>query len=108
MRNAGGSARDALRSLVVSQKLLGTEEIIVVKHTDCGMLTFTNEDLYALLGEKEAEEAKAVIGDFLPFPELRKAVREDVEFLRGTGLVRNDKVSGWIYDVRTAKVERII
>ena len=47
IRNAGGRARDALRSLVISQRLLGTNEIAVIHHTDCGMLTFTNPDLHA-------------------------------------------------------------
>src|SRR5579871_5281640 len=45
IRNAGGRAADALRSLVISQRLLGTTEIAVIHHTDCGMLTFSNEDL---------------------------------------------------------------
>src|SRR4051794_24223651 len=47
IRNAGGRARDALRSLVISERLLGTNEIAVIHHTDCGMLTFTNPDLHA-------------------------------------------------------------
>src|SRR5918911_5596721 len=46
IRNAGGSAREALRSLVISQRLLGTNAVAVIHHTDCGMLTFTNRDLH--------------------------------------------------------------
>src|SRR2546425_6707141 len=46
IRNAGGRAADALRSLVISEQLLGTTEIVVIHHTDCGMLTFSNEDLH--------------------------------------------------------------
>jgi carbonic anhydrase len=46
---AGASAQDALRSIIISQQLLGTHEIILVKHTGCGMLTFTNEDARALV-----------------------------------------------------------
>jgi hypothetical protein len=45
IRNAGGRAADALRSVVISQQLLGTREIVIVHHTDCGMLTFSNEDV---------------------------------------------------------------
>jgi carbonic anhydrase len=50
IRNAGGRAADALRSVVISQQLLGTKEIVVVHHTDCGMLTFSNEDVFSLAG----------------------------------------------------------
>ncbi|KAJ4288295.1 hypothetical protein N0V88_007487 [Collariella sp. IMI 366227] len=52
IRNAGASAADALRSIVISQQLLGTNEIVLVKHTGCGMLTFKNEDAYGIVGEK--------------------------------------------------------
>jgi carbonic anhydrase len=47
IRNAGGVAKEALRSVIISQKLLGTQEVIVIHHTDCGMLTFTNDDVYS-------------------------------------------------------------
>src|SRR6266480_1166398 len=62
IRNAGGRVtEDVIRSLVISEQLLGTEEIIVIHHTDCGMLTFKNDDLYARiedsLGEKAGQEA---------------------------------------------------
>lgn len=85
---AGGNARDALRSLVISQQLLGTQEIILVKHTGCGMLTFQNKDALDIttrnLGADAAKEAKAAFGaDFQPFPDLEKAVAADVEFLKG-------------------------
>jgi carbonic anhydrase len=100
IRNAGGSAREALRSLVISQQLLGTEDVLVVKHTDCGMTTFTNEDL--------AEEAREAVGDFLTFRDLTKAVEDDVAFLKEGGLVKGEGVSGWIYDVKSGKVERVV
>lgn len=48
-KQAGASAHDALRSIVISEQLLGTQEIVLVKHTGCGMLTFTNEDAYSLV-----------------------------------------------------------
>ncbi|KAL7276075.1 hypothetical protein RUND412_000960 [Rhizina undulata] len=109
IRNAGASAKDALRSLVISQQLLGTEEVIVVKHTGCGMLTFTNEDIYAVieknLGTRAAEEI-----DFLPFAELENAVEEDVEYLRTHELIPEEirkNVSGWIYEVETGKLRRV-
>src|SRR4051812_31498162 len=57
IRNAGGLARDALRSLVNSEQLLGTNEIVIVHHTDCGMLTFQNEDVYAKVKESLGADA---------------------------------------------------
>src|SRR6187200_1464768 len=50
IRNAGGRAEDAIRSLAISQELLGTREIVVIHHTDCGMLTFSNDDIRQKLG----------------------------------------------------------
>src|SRR3954465_9669497 len=78
IRNAGGRAREALRSLVISQRLLGTNEIAVIHHTDCGMLTFTNSDLHAKV-KKELDADSSSI-DFLPFTDLEESVREDVAF----------------------------
>jgi carbonic anhydrase len=71
IRNAGGLAHDALRSLVISQQLLGTREIIVIHHTDCGMLTFTNEQLHAKVRNELGADASAI--DFQPFPDLSRA-----------------------------------
>src|ERR1700682_2775250 len=68
IRNAGGRARDALRSLVISQRLLGTNEIAVIHHTDCGMLTFTNPDLHAKVKKDLGADSSHI--DFLPFRDL--------------------------------------
>jgi carbonic anhydrase len=110
VRNAGGSAADSLRSIIISTQLLGTKEILVVKHTRCGMATFTNEDAHAVvaknLGPEAAEEIKGL--DFRPFPDLDAAVRDDVKFLKGSKAVAADvAVSGWVYEVETGKVRRV-
>ncbi len=107
IRNAGGRAQDALRSLVISQRLLGTREIVVLHHTDCGMLTFTNEQLAATI---QADLGVDVSGqDFLPFADLEQSVRDDVAFLRNSPLIPKDiPISGAIYDVRTGRVHAII
>src|SRR4051812_445189 len=84
IRNAGGVAKDALRSLVISQQLLGTQEVVILHHTDCGMLTFENEDLYTKLGD----EARAI--DFLPFSDLDESVRDDIRFLKDSPLIPDD------------------
>lgn len=110
IRNAGGSAREALRSILISQQLLGTHEIILVKHRGCGMLTFTNEDAHAVVSRALGATAAAEIAtlDFLPFSDVEQAVREDVEFLRRQSAVPKDvAISGWVYDVQTGKVEQI-
>jgi len=76
IRNAGGRAPDdAIRSLVISSNLLGTKEFGVVHHTDCGMLTFSNDDLPAKLKDELGADAGDV--DFLPFPDLDQSVRDD-------------------------------
>lgn len=110
IRNAGGSAREALRSLIISEQLLGTKEIHVIKHTGCGMLTFKNEDARAVV-EKNlgAEAGSAVSGlDFLPFPSLDAAVQDDVEWLKAQKTIPDDiKISGFVYEVETGKVRGV-
>lgn len=106
IRNAGGSAREALRSVVISERLLGTQAVAVIKHTDCGMLTFKNEDLYAKVQEDLGADASDI--DFLPFPELESAVREDVELLKNSPLVPDDiEVRGFVYDVQTRRLSEV-
>ena len=107
IRNAGGSAREALRSLVISQRLLGTSEVAIVKHTDCGMLRFKNEDLHAKVKEDLGADAGGI--DFLPFASLEDAVREDVAFLKSSPLVGDDVVvRGFVYDVKTGRVSEVV
>ncbi|KAF1810176.1 beta carbonic anhydrase clade D [Eremomyces bilateralis CBS 781.70] len=111
IRNAGASAKDALRSLVISEQLLGTQEILLIKHTGCGMLTFKNEDAHAAVRTNLGEAAAAEIGglDFLPFPELEEAVREDVRFLKGSKVIPEAvTISGWVYEVETGKARRVV
>lgn len=111
IRNAGGSAREALRSILISQQLLGTREIILVKHTGCGMLTFTNEEAHALVSKQLGGTAAAEIAtlDFLPFSNLDEAVKEDVAFLNKQSAVPKDvAISGWVYEVETGKVRQVV
>ena len=106
IRNAGGRARDALRSLVISQRLLGTNEIAVIHHTDCGMLTFTNRELHAKVKHDLGADSTAI--DFLPFSNLEESVRDDVEFLLSSPLIPRDiPVRGFVYDVRTGRLNEV-
>jgi len=102
IRNAGGLAKDALRSLVISQQLLGTQEVVILHHTECGMLGFKNEDLYEKLGD----EAREI--DFLPFSDLEQSVRDDVRFLKDSPLVPDEvSIRGFVYDVKTGRVAEV-
>jgi carbonic anhydrase len=105
IRNAGGRAADAIRSLAISQQLLGTREVIVIHHTDCGMLTFTNEQLQQKLRDDLGAEATL---DFLPFADLEQSVRDDLQAIRRTPLLLQDvPVRGFIYDVRTGRLQEV-
>lgn len=94
IRNAGGRAPEALRSLIISQQLLGTQEIFVVQHTDCGMLTFTTDQARGLVSKNlnlsSSGPASSTLSslDFLDFPDLEKNVKEDVDFLKSNELVK--------------------
>jgi carbonic anhydrase len=107
IRNAGGLATDdAVRSLVISHWLLGTEEVAVLAHTDCGMLTFSNDDLRSQLHEKAGADASDV--DFKPFPDLEESVRESVRTIRESPLLPDSiDVSGWVYDVRSGRITEV-
>ena len=107
IRNAGGRVSDdAVRSLVISERLLGTEEIVIIHHTDCGMLTFQNEDLTAKIKEDLGVDTTG--RDFLPFSDLEQSVRDDVEILRDSDLIPDDiQVTGAIYDVETGEIREV-
>ena len=105
IRNAGGRAADAIRSLVISQQLLGTREVVVIHHTDCGMLTFTDDQLR----QKLRDDLGAQTTDaFLPFSDLEQSVRDDVAAIRTAPLLLKDvPVRGFIYDVRTGRLQEV-
>ena len=103
IRNAGGRAADALRSLIISEQLLGTTHIVVIHHTDCGMLTFSNQDLRTKLQQELHANADNI--DFLPFSNLEQSVRDDVTLLRNSPFIpQSIDISGFIYDVKTGKL----
>lgn len=108
IRNAGGRASDdALRSLIISQKLLGTTEVLVIHHTDCGMVTFSNQDLHKRLMEETGADASSI--DFLPFSDLTQSVRDDVRTIRSSPFINpGTRVTGFLYDVATGKLEEVV
>ncbi|MCY3958682.1 MAG: carbonic anhydrase [Chloroflexi bacterium] len=106
IRNAGGVVTDdAIRSLVISQRLLGTREIMLVHHTDCGMQTFTDDEL------KDAVEADTGLRppfSFEPFTDLEQDVRDSIARLRASPfLPHRDSIRGFIYDCATGRLSEV-
>ena len=106
IRNAGGVITDdEIRSLVISQRLLGTEEIILIHHTDCGMLTFTDDEFKKSIqddvGVKPPWSAEA-------FPDLDEDVRQSIARIKGSPFVPNkDSIRGFVFDVATGKLNEV-
>jgi len=108
IRNAGGIAtEDALRSLLISHHLLGTQEFLIINHTDCGMLTFKSDDLLERL-EKQTGTAVVAPACFHTFDDLESNVRGQIERVRSHPWVpRHIPVRGFIYDVKTGRLREV-
>ena len=105
IRNAGGLASDdAIRSLVISQNLLGTEEVIVIEHTGCGMLTFRDEDVRADLAARTGEDVDLSLG---AFPDLDSNLRAQVERIREHPWIKDVPVHGLVYEVETGRLRPV-
>jgi carbonic anhydrase len=105
IRNAGGLATDdAIRSLVISQHLLGTEEIIVIEHTGCGMLTFQDEPVRRTIAKETGAQVDLPL---LPFADLEANLRKQVERIRSHPWVKDVPVNGVIYEVETGRLRPI-
>jgi carbonic anhydrase len=107
IRNAGGIAtEDAIRSLIISHELLGTEEFLVVNHTDCGMLSFTDGELRKKLSEKYKADASQL--KFHSFPHIEANVKNQIDKIKSTPFLPKDiQVYGFVYDVRTGKLKQV-
>jgi len=105
IRNAGGLATDdAIRSIVISQHLLGTEEVIVVEHTGCGMLSFDDEAVREWIA---SETGKTVDLPLRPFRDLEENLRAQVDAIRSHPWVKDVPVSGVVYDVESGRLRHI-
>jgi carbonic anhydrase len=106
IRNAGGVVDDdAIRSLAISQNLLGTEEIVLVHHTDCGMLTFTDEEFAQKLEDETGQRPE---WSAHAFSDLEADVRSGIEKIRQSPFVpRTDSVRGFVYDVHTGALNEV-
>jgi carbonic anhydrase len=107
IRNAGGVVTDdAIRSLAISQRLLGTTEIVLIHHTDCGMLTFTDDQFKRSIqdetGLKPAWAAES-------FTDLDEDVRQSIARIKASPFVpRKDAIRGFVFDVATGKLNEVI
>ena len=105
IRNAGGLATDdALRSLVISQHLLGTEEVIVIEHTGCGMLTFQDEPVLTRIAQETGREADLPLRSF---SDLEANLRAQVERIRAHPWIRDVPVHGLVYQVETGRLREV-
>jgi carbonic anhydrase len=106
IRNAGGVITDdEIRSLAISQHLLGTEEIVLIHHTDCGMLTFTDDQfkqqLQETTGETPTWSAEA-------FADLEGNVRESIDRIKASPFIPNkDQIRGFVYEVETGRLREV-
>lgn len=108
IRNAGGIVTDdAVRSLIISHHLLGTQEFVIINHTDCGMLTFKDDELRAKL--RRATGTATVAPDYFhAFSDLEENVREQIQRVRShPWLPSHIPVRGFIYDVRTGRLSEV-
>jgi carbonic anhydrase len=106
IRNAGGVVTDdAIRSLAISQRLLGTKEIVLIHHTDCGMLTFTDEEFRSSIeqevGSRPAWHSEA-------FPEVEADVKASLQRIRDSAFIPDrSSVRGFVFDVATGRLTEI-
>jgi carbonic anhydrase len=106
IRNAGGVVTDdAIRSLAISQRLLGTEEIVLIHHTDCGMLTFTDDQFKADI-ERETGIRPEWAAEAFPDPE--GDVRQSMARIQASPFIpRKDSVRGFVYEVETGRLREV-
>jgi carbonic anhydrase len=105
IRNAGGVVTDdTIRSLAISQHKLGTEEIILIHHTDCGMLTFRDDDFREELQDETGVKPSWAAESFT---DLDRDLRQSIERIRNSPFVPNKNVRGFVYEVETGKLREV-
>ncbi|HWC28200.1 MAG TPA: carbonic anhydrase [Solirubrobacteraceae bacterium] len=106
IRNAGGVVTDdEIRSLAISQRLLGTAEIILIHHTDCGMLTFTDDEFRRSLQDDTGIKPEWAVETF---PDLEEDVRQSIARINASPFIPNkDSVRGFVYEVETGNLREV-
>jgi carbonic anhydrase len=106
IRNAGGVVTDdEIRSLAISQRLLGTEEILLIHHTDCGMLTFTDDDF-----KKSVQDDTGIKPEWAAeaFDDLDTDVRQSIARIKASPFIpRKDSVRGFVYEVESGRLREV-
>ena len=107
IRNAGGVVTDdEIRSLAISQRLLGTEEIILIHHTDCGMLTFTDDEFKRSIQDEVGIKPEWAAESFA---DLDEDVRQSIARIKASPFIpRKDSIRGFVYDVATGKLREVV
>ncbi|KAJ7275498.1 carbonic anhydrase [Mycena haematopus] len=108
----GGSAEDAMNSIIVAQHVFKTSQIAIVHHTDCGGTKFTTEWLRNKVKEANPgreDVAKTIDNiDFHTFTDAEESVRRDLKYLAENPLVaKGSKITGWVYDIETGKISQV-
>ncbi len=106
IRNAGGAATDdAIRSLTISQRLLGTKEIVLIHHTDCGMLTFHDDDIKRTIEDETGIRPPFA---FEAFSDLDEDVKQSIARIKASPFIPNkSNVRGFVYDARTGRLNEV-
>jgi carbonic anhydrase len=106
IRNAGGVvSEDAIRSLVISQRLLGTREIVLIHHSDCGMLTFSDDEVKAAI---EADTGLRPSFALEAFTDLERDVRQSIARIKANPFIPNkDSVRGFVFDVHSGVLKEV-
>jgi carbonic anhydrase len=105
IRNAGGVITDdEIRSLAISQRLLGTEEIILIHHTDCGMLTFTDDEF-----KRSIQDETGIKPEWSPeaFPDVDEDVRQSIARVEASPFIPSKAVRGFVYEVETGNLREV-
>lgn len=107
IRNAGGIVTDdAIRSLIISQRLLGTTEILLIHHTDCGMSRFTDEGMRSQLLEEVGLQPEF---EFHAFSDVEESVRQSIARIKSSPFIpHTDQVRGFVYAVETGKLHGVV
>lgn len=106
IRNAGGAVTDdAIRSLAISQRLLGTEEVVLIHHTDCGMLTFTDDVVKAQIQKDTGIRPPFALE---AFSNLEDDVRQSIARIKASPFIpKKGQVRGFVYDVKTGRLNEV-
>jgi carbonic anhydrase len=106
IRNAGGVATDdAIRSLVISQRMLGTDEVILIHHTDCGMLTFKDDEVKAQIEDEVGIKPEFALE---AFSDLDADVRQSIRRIQASPFIpHKTNVRGFVYDVRSGRLDEV-